>query len=223
MADKESTSSNQIHTAGPISEVYLLGNLVEQIVGMKLPSNRQALGYLLYNIRVDRLTVREGARLVVREILKFWKEARLKTPVEHRCMAKLENLYHEHRILAKSSNRKNQTRTRREMIFCDKLEVLFDIGHQDALEKVERPEDKHFLLLQRKKGRLGHMIDVSEEFAKEMERRVAHAKELRLQQTFYTKPRKQSNFSHSFSFIEEPVLSITNILVATHYPIVGME
>lgn len=221
MADKESTSP--IHTAGLISDVYLLGNLVDQIVGMKLPSNRQALGYLLYTIRVDRLTVREGARLVVREILKFWKEARLKTPVEHRCMAKLEKLYHEHRILAKSSNRKSQTKTRREMRFCDKLEDLFDIGHQAALEKDERPEDKHFLMQQRKKGRHGHMIDVSEKFAKEIERRVAHAKELRLQKTFYTKPKKQSKLSHSFSFIEEPVLSITIILASTHFPIVRMK
>jgi len=41
--------------------VYLLGKYVEEIRGLKLPSNRQALGHFLFLHREQRMTVHEAS------------------------------------------------------------------------------------------------------------------------------------------------------------------
>lgn len=201
MTDKASTSP--INLSGPVTDVYLLGDLVDQIVGMKLPSRRQALGLMLYTIRTKLLTVREGARIAVRDVLLFWKAARIPTSADHRCLQKLVQLYLEYRLICKSA-KPNQT-ARKEAVFSEKLDDLFDIASQDALKTIECEEDKNFLLQQREKGRPGHMANVTEEFAKEMERRMKHAKVGRTQKMIYTKkkPREPSKCP-SFSLLVLP-------------------
>lgn len=185
MAEMESTSP--ICLTGPIVDVYLLGNLVDQTVGMQLPSYRQALGFMLYTMRTMNLPVRKSARLAVREVLTFWREARIPTQQEYRCVTRLEIFYNEHRFLAKTLSRTvSKTKKRNELKFCDKLDDLFDIAYHDALKTIERLEDKNFLLQQRKKGRRGHMINVSKEFMAEMQRRMKCAEQRRLQKMIYT-------------------------------------
>jgi len=49
------------------SGIYLVGNMSEQILGPKLPSNRQVLSTFFYNLRTVKLPLRESARLTVRE------------------------------------------------------------------------------------------------------------------------------------------------------------
>ena len=47
--------------------IYLVGAANHQIMGAKLPSNRQILAVLSFNIREVKLTVSESANLVIRE------------------------------------------------------------------------------------------------------------------------------------------------------------
>jgi len=46
-------------------EVYLVGNVNNHIVGRKLPSIKQVLSVLFYNLRHVKLNLRESARLVL--------------------------------------------------------------------------------------------------------------------------------------------------------------
>lgn len=171
--------SSVVFTIAPIANVYLLGDLVEQIVGKKLPSKRQALGFMLYTIRTDCKVARESARITVRDVLKFWDAARIPTQTDSKCVDKLLKLYHEYQQLGKNKNRqKRKTKTPKELKFCNELDDLFDIAAQNAFDRIERPDDKNFLLQQRMKGRPGRMIDISEEFTKEMENRRKRAKKL---------------------------------------------
>lgn len=51
--------------------IYLIGYSSYQLVGYKLPSNKQVLLVLFFNIREIMLSVRESARLVIDETLIF--------------------------------------------------------------------------------------------------------------------------------------------------------
>lgn len=56
---------------------FLIGLPSYQINGAKLPSNRQVLSVLFYNIREVKLTVSESANLVIRECIIYWEKARI--------------------------------------------------------------------------------------------------------------------------------------------------
>lgn len=52
-------------------KIYLLGYYLHDISGSKLPSNKQVLSVLFFNIRVVKLTLRESARLALQEVMVF--------------------------------------------------------------------------------------------------------------------------------------------------------
>jgi len=74
MASAASTKSRE--------PVYLLQKYVEEIRGLKLPSNQQALGHFLYLHREQKMTVREASTNTVERTEEFWSRARI--PVRHK-------------------------------------------------------------------------------------------------------------------------------------------
>ena len=83
------------------TNIFLVGSVNSQILGSKLPSNRQVLSVLFYNIRCVKLNVRESANLTVRECVIFWEKARIPTRAIQHCVSKLINLYDKWRNLQK--------------------------------------------------------------------------------------------------------------------------
>jgi len=59
--------------------VFLVGSMQNQIYGGKLPSKRDVLSVLFYNMRMVNLNLHESASLVIDECLIFWKKARIPT------------------------------------------------------------------------------------------------------------------------------------------------
>lgn len=137
--------------------IYLINHDDSQIVGAKLPSNRQVLKVLFYNLRKVKLNLRSSAHLVVKEVEVFWEKARIPTRKFQHCVEKLEALYNEWKVLQKSSKRRSEVQEQKENIFVEKLDDIFDIAHASALDILNQ-EDKEFLINQRKKGRPGAMI-----------------------------------------------------------------
>jgi hypothetical protein len=74
-------------------EVYLVGNVNNQIIDSKLLSIKQVLNVLFYNLRHVKLNLRESARLVFKEILLFWQKSKIPVQDEQHCILKLEKLY----------------------------------------------------------------------------------------------------------------------------------
>lgn len=141
-------------------KIYLIGYPIHQITGSKLPSNGQVLRSLFHNKREVKLETQEAARLTIREVLLFWEKAKIPTKHEKDCIKKLVNLHTLWRNLQKNSSRKSEAQTKKEKALLSTLDNLFDIAHQDAL-KLLNEEDRNFLLLQRKEGRVGCMGGVS--------------------------------------------------------------
>lgn len=82
--------------------IFLVGDVNFQITGAKLPSNRQVLAVLFFNIREVKLTVSESANLAIRECVIFWEKARIPTRATPNCVKKLVNLYNAWRMLQKN-------------------------------------------------------------------------------------------------------------------------
>lgn len=142
------------------SELFLVGHCEFNIVGSKLPSKRDALQVLYYNIREVGLPLRESAKLVIKEILLFWKKARIPTRYERDCVKQLEQLYHQLRNLQKSVKKQSDAVQRNITSFQEGLDDLFDIAHAAAMWIIQIKEDRLFLENQRKRGRPGCMYGI---------------------------------------------------------------
>ncbi|GBN76602.1 hypothetical protein AVEN_207595-1 [Araneus ventricosus] len=73
--------------------IYLIGSERHQITGCKIPSNRQVLSVLFYNLHEVKLSIRESANLVVRECLVFWEKGRIPTRATPHCVEKSMKMY----------------------------------------------------------------------------------------------------------------------------------
>lgn len=143
-------------------KIFLIENMKHQIVGAKLPSNRQVLQVFFYNKRFIGLDIKSSARLVVDEVLVFWEKARIPVSATWYCAQKLEKLYERWKAIKKNSSRRNTLQTDKENEFVDILDDLFDVAASDALTVMKNNDDREFLLAQRKKGRDGCLIGVDQ-------------------------------------------------------------
>lgn len=150
--------------------IFLVGDVSYQITGAKLPSNRQVLAVLFFNIREVKLTVSESANLVIRECIIFWEKARIPTKTVPNCVKKLVDLYQVWRELQKNCKKPQDVYKRREEDFQMNLDNLFDIAHADALERIKIEEDRVFLQKQREPGRTGCLVGVDKKLAEREER-----------------------------------------------------
>lgn len=156
------------------TEVFLVGHYAPQIVGSKLPSNRDVLKVLFFNLREVKLSVVQSSHLVVKEVILFWEKARIPTRESSHCVKKVQKLYEELRNFQKTPESRGLTAAQEEKRnkFISNLDNLFDIAHADALTQIKIEEDRKFLLNQRKPGREGCMFGIDRKLA-EKEERVA--------------------------------------------------
>jgi len=117
-----------------------------------LPSKRDVLSVLFYNMRMVNINLHESASLVIHECLIFWKKARIPTKYRSNYIIKYKTLYEDLRALKKHKTWSSEFARNREKEFEENLNDLFDIAHDDALILINLDEDKNFLIAQRKKG-----------------------------------------------------------------------
>jgi len=173
--------------------IYLVGFTKNQILGSKLPSQRDCMRVLFYNMRFVKMSLAESAKLVIDECLIFWKKARIPLKDVSDCVKKLKKLYETWRNLEKSKNRESEVHKNKVNKFEANLDAVFDIGHQNALEYMTIVEDKEFLISQRKPGRPGCMLGVDMRFYntekrknERMEREVAKKQKYESELSKYT-------------------------------------
>ena len=160
----------------PRQQIYLIGSMNNQITGSKLPSKRDCLSVLFYNMRLVKLNLHDSSRLVIDECSIFWKKARIPTHDNSDCIKKLKKLYEEWRKLDKNKTRTTELQKTHENKFEEQLDNLFDISHANALNLIKIEEDKQFLFRQREKGRPGCMLGTDMKLAG-IEKRKATLKE----------------------------------------------
>lgn len=136
--------------------VEMVGRVSHQILGAKLPSNRQVLQMLLFNTRIAKISLRDSELLVINAVLIFWAQARIPTREKYKCANKLNEMYDTLRNIQKTKPERRSVQLKQEAEnFNDCLDDLFDIAAADAMDTIRIQEDKDFLTMQRQKGRPG--------------------------------------------------------------------
>lgn len=153
------------------TEIFLVGFEEAQILGAKLPTNRQVFKTFFYILHEVKLSKNESAKLAIRETIIFWEKARIQTRREDKCVEKLVNLYERWRVLQKSEKRTSETEKSKREKFSDELDMLFDIAHENVLDKLSI-DDKEFLSNQRGKSHEGCILGVDEKSTRKEKRRA---------------------------------------------------
>lgn len=120
------------------TQINLIGFEQFQILGTKLPTNKDVLQVFFYNMRTLKMKLRESSTLAVREAIIFWNKAGIPIKEEHRCIEKLEKMYNEWRGVCKNSNRQSDKQTKLEEEFIKKINQLFDIAHSNAMKTMSK-------------------------------------------------------------------------------------
>lgn len=153
------------------TEVFLIGFPKSQILGAKLPTCRQLIQTYFYNRNIVNLNPDKSALLTVKEAIIFWEKARIDTKRIDHCVEKLTALITEWKNLQKNEKSISDNEKKKRETFTNKLDLLFDIAHESALDKL-KDDDKQFLLNQRSKNREGCLMGVDEKQTKKDQRRI---------------------------------------------------
>ena len=114
-----------------------------QIIGNKLPTNKQMMKVLFFNTRHVNLTTKDSIALVVKEALIFWEKVNIPTQKFERYCKKLKKLYEEYRSVQK--NMGVPSNIDHEKDFTAKLNLLFNVAHGDVFHNIT-DKQKGFLL-----------------------------------------------------------------------------
>lgn len=85
---------------------------------------------------------------------------------------KLVKLYEEWLVLRKSKHKTSDFERIKREKFTEKLDRLFDIAHESALDKLGNDDDKQFLLNQRSNNREGCLLGVDQNQTNKEKRRA---------------------------------------------------
>lgn len=156
----------------PRKIIYLIGSMNNQILGSKLPTLRDCMEVLFFNMRIVKMNLSESAYLAIDECIIFWKKARI--PIKDRadCMKKLKKSYELWRTLDKHKERKSETYISQIKEFEKQLDSLFDIAHANTFDIMKIEIDKEFLRLQRMPGRPGCLLGVDMHLMKKEKRQI---------------------------------------------------
>lgn len=142
-------------------KIAFVGHVSHQIVGAKLPSNRQVLEVFFYNLRFVKLSTEESANLTIESVLIFWQQARIPARRKDKCVGKILQMYEDWRTYNKKKVHELSSGIKKKLDdFIDTLDDLFDVATADALTTIRKEEDREFLKKQRQKGRPGSMVGV---------------------------------------------------------------
>lgn len=89
------------------SNLYLIGNIDHQIIGAKLPSNKQVLSVYFYNTRVAKLSAVVSEKLIAEEVAIFYNKARIPIATTKNNVLKVRRLVNEYKDIQKNCTRKN--------------------------------------------------------------------------------------------------------------------
>ena len=165
-----------------------------EVIGSKLPSNREVLGVVLHRLQLKKTTLRDVTLAVTPMVAQFWDMARIPMIRKDNIVTKIEKLHREYELLKKGRYRRSEAQISKEKDFEVLLDNLFDVAHGNALTMMTNQEDKEFLLAQREPGRRGRMGGVDSVLAAQEARRS-----LRLEKAAAFSARKQEEAAASSS------------------------
>lgn len=102
----QSKCASSVTTRKSVENLYhidMIGNTSHQIIGAKLPSNRQVLQVMFHNMRFVHLAAKESAKLAIDSTQIFWHQARLPIRREDKSIDQLMKIYQQWQNIHKTS------------------------------------------------------------------------------------------------------------------------
>ena len=119
-----------------VCHIEFVGPENDTINGARLPVAGQVFSHFMYNHRTLKKTIRDSARITVREVhAKFWSKTTIPVAQEIKSIDKLEKLHTEWKVLLKNKSRDQEENRNK---FTSKLQLLFDISPKDAIDRMEK-------------------------------------------------------------------------------------
>lgn len=144
------------------TRISFVGFEQSQILGSKLPTNKDVLQLFFYHVRTQGMSIRQSATLAAREAILFWDKAKIPTRKEQHCVDKLEKLYNEWRNLEKTSSKsrkETEVHRKKETDFIEKINQIFDIAQANANKMISK-EGQIFLQNRRNEKRVGSLAGI---------------------------------------------------------------
>lgn len=136
-------------------EIYLIGKIIENFVGRKLPLLKEVMSVFFYYHKTCNLTVKQSSASTTKQLIKLWRQTEIPLRQESSIILSIIRFHHRWILLSKSKcQKKSPTQKKKELIFCNDLNKLFDISHANALNEIDATK-KHFLESQRQPSRRG--------------------------------------------------------------------
>ncbi|XP_050543215.1 uncharacterized protein LOC126906598 [Daktulosphaira vitifoliae] len=122
---------------------------IKKIVGNRLPSKREVLGYFLYFPNVNKKTISVSASMCATHLIEIWSKTNIL--IKHTChiVTRIKKLHTKWMNVNKNKNRISTTQNNDEAAFVESLNYLFDISLANALNSDLSKEEKDFLVTQR--------------------------------------------------------------------------
>ncbi|KAK0175063.1 hypothetical protein PV327_008847 [Microctonus hyperodae] len=135
--------------------IYLVGEMYENFVGRKLPTNGEVMSVFLYEHNVHKQTLKESARNTIKKVEEIWSRAGLTICTYKSAIKKLLKLRDKWTKIKKSKNRKKSpTQIKNEALFIKNSAKLFDVAELNLMQKLDG-DKKLFLEGQRSDKRYG--------------------------------------------------------------------
>ena len=125
--------------------IWLLGEMIPALEGNQLPTNRQVLCRLFFDLKINKLDVPRSCSNVIDDVLQFWHMANIPTKHKPNAIAKLKAFYQEYVLLRKNKARRTERQGQLETDFSHKLNQLFDLSHANSEQLIKIPQDFEFL------------------------------------------------------------------------------
>jgi len=143
----------------------------ENIIGRKLPSQRQVLSVFMHHHLVLGEDISVSANYVAAKVEEYWDMAYIPHQKRRDIVPKIKTLWTMYLNLKKSSLRRTETQVRNETAFQDKIQNhIFDIATKKVDTEIKIEEDRKFLAMQRQRGRPGYMERLDKTLVEQMER-----------------------------------------------------
>lgn len=114
----------------------------------QLPSVRQVLLRFHFFLN-EKKSIRNASHLALEEVMSVWQKAAIPTRLTKHCIEKVEKIHNEWLMLKKNKGRNSDAQNKRQNLFVEQLDQLFDIAHSEALVMCKVDEDRQFLIDQR--------------------------------------------------------------------------
>ena len=146
MSSKQSCS---LPVARSKTEVWLVGQLRNELPRNVLPTMLDVMKTFLYHHKMLKKTISESSKVTTDELIEIWNRARIPTTYHPHIVSKLKRLFDEYSLIKKNKGRSSEAQHSRESSFVDSMKKLFDIAHEDVESVLRIEEDRMFLVDQR--------------------------------------------------------------------------